>query len=99
MNRFLCLLTVLMTLAACSPRERDAAPAGILPYIWPDYVGVTVPATIAPLDFTLDGADALDVRLTAPDGTSLRSGGKPPPASPGRVGRSCCMPVSAIPSP
>lgn len=76
MNRFLCLLTVLMTLAACSPRERDAAPAGILPDIWPDYVGVTVPATIAPLDFTLDGADALDVRLTAPDGTSLRSGGK-----------------------
>ena len=76
MNRYLCLVTVLLTLAACSPRERNATSAGVLPGIWPDYVGVTVPATVAPLDFTLPGADALDVRLTAPDGTSLRSSGK-----------------------
>ncbi|MBR5100902.1 MAG: PD40 domain-containing protein [Bacteroidales bacterium] len=76
MNRFLYLATVLLTLAACSPRERDASPAGTLPAIWPDYVGVTVPASIAPLDFTLPGADALDVLLTAPDGTKLHSSGK-----------------------
>ena len=76
MNRFLYLATVLLTLTACSPRERDASPAGTLPTIWPDYVGVTVPASIAPLDFTLPGADALDVLLTAPDGTTLRSSGK-----------------------
>ena len=76
MNRFLYLATVLLTLAACSPRERDASPAGTLPAIWPDYVGVTVPASIAPLDFTLPGADALDVLLTAPDCTTLRSSGK-----------------------
>ncbi|MBR5019302.1 MAG: PD40 domain-containing protein [Bacteroidales bacterium] len=76
MNRFLYLATVLLTLAACSPRERDASPAGTLPAIWPDYVGVTVPASIAPLDFTLPGAVALDVLLTAPDGTMLRSSGK-----------------------
>ena len=76
MNRYLCFVTALLALAACSPRERNATPAGTLPGIWPDYVGVTVPATIAPLDFTLPGADALDVRLTAPDGTSLRSSGQ-----------------------
>lgn len=76
MNRFLCLVAVLLTLAACSPREQNATLVGTQPDIWPDYVGVTVPATIAPLDFTLPGAAALDVRLTAPDGTELRSGGK-----------------------
>ena len=76
MKRSLCFVTVLLTLAACSPRERNATPAGTIPDIWPDYVGVTVPATIAPLDFTLPGADALDVQVTSPDGTSLRSSGR-----------------------
>ena len=76
MKRFLCLVTVLLTLASCGPRERNAASVPGLPEIWPDYLGVTVPATIAPLDFTLPGAEALDVRVTAPDGTSLRSSGK-----------------------
>ena len=75
MKRYACLFLAVL-LAACTPKERNAVPAGTLPDIWPDYVGVTVPATIAPLDFTLSGADALDVRLTAPDGTELRSGGK-----------------------
>lgn len=76
MKRFLCFVTILLTLAACGPRERNATQVQGVPDIWPDYVGVTVPATIAPLDFTLHGADALDVRVTAPDGYSLRSRGK-----------------------
>jgi hypothetical protein len=76
MKRIFCLVTVLLTLAACGPRVRNASDAGVLPDIWPDYVGVTVPATIAPLDFTLPGADALDVLLTAADGTTLRSSGR-----------------------
>ena len=75
MNRFLCFVTILLTLASCGPRERNANQVQGLPDIWPDYVGVTVPATIAPLDFTLPGADALDVRVSSPDGTSLRSSG------------------------
>ena len=76
MKRILLLSLAALMLAACSPKAHDAAPAGRLPEIWPDYAGVTVPATIAPLDFSLKGAAALDVCLTAPDGTTLRSGGK-----------------------
>ena len=75
MNRFLCFVTILLTLGSCGPRERNATQVQGTPDIWPDYVGVTVPATIAPLDFTLPGAAALDVRVSAPDGTSLRSRG------------------------
>ncbi|MBO4263924.1 MAG: hypothetical protein J5871_04520, partial [Bacteroidales bacterium] len=70
------LVLALLLLSACTPKERGAVPAGLLPDIYPDYVGVTVPATIAPLDFTLNGAQALVVRVTAPDGTVLRSAGK-----------------------
>ena len=73
--RPLAILALLM-LVSCSPRARHAVPAGTVPDIFPDYVGVTVPATVAPLDFTLDGARALDVRVVAPDGTQLCSRGR-----------------------
>ena len=55
MKRFLCFVTFLLILASCGPRERNATGVQGAPEIWPDYVGVTVPATIAPLDFTLPG--------------------------------------------
>lgn len=76
MRQSLRLVLAALALAACSPKARDAAPAGVLPDIYPDYVGVTVPAGIAPLDFSLAGAGALDVRISAPDGTELRVRGK-----------------------
>ena len=77
MNRLLCLtLATAVTLAACSPKSRDAVSAGCLPEIYPDYIGVTIPTGIAPLDFTLEGAEALDVRMVSPDGFQLRSVGK-----------------------
>ena len=69
------ILMMVIALAACRPKAHDAAPAGCRPDIYPDYVGVTVPAGIAPLDFTVKGAEAVDVRVAAPDGKSLRSGG------------------------
>lgn len=73
--RPLAILALLM-LVSCSPRARHAVPAGTVPDIFPDYVGVTVPTTVAPLDFTLDGARALDVRVVGPDGTQLCSRGR-----------------------
>lgn len=76
MNRYLSLLTAILILAACQPKARNAVPAGSRPDIYPDYAGVTVPAGIAPLDFTVKGAEALDVQLTAPDGKALRSRGR-----------------------
>ena len=48
MKRFLCFVTFLLILASCGPRERNATGVQGAPEIWPDYVGVTVPAIIAP---------------------------------------------------
>ena len=77
MNRTISLIiTALLLLDACSPGVRDTSPTAGRPEIYPDYTGVTVPAGIAPLDFTVKGADALDVVVTAPDGRILRSRGK-----------------------
>ena len=76
MRRISLFLVAALLLAACSPKARNAQDAADCPDIYPDYVGVTVPATIAPLDFTLRGAQALDVQVTAADGTTLRSRGR-----------------------
>ena len=82
MNRFLdklemtIVLVALLVLEACQPKAHDAVSAGCRPEIYPDYAGVTVPAGIAPLDFTVKGAEAVDVRLAAPDGKAMRSGGR-----------------------
>ncbi len=70
------LITATLVLAACSPKARNAAQVAARPDIYPDYVGVTIPTGIAPLDFTVKGTDAIDVVLKAPDGKTLRSGGK-----------------------
>ena len=75
-RRNLYIALAALALAACAPRERNAVPDSRLPDIYPDYVGVTVPVGIAPLDFSLRGAEAVSVQLTAPDGTVLRSAGK-----------------------
>ena len=76
MRKYLFAAPVLLALAACSPKVHDASRAEGQPDIYPDYAGVTIPAGIAPLDFTLKGADALDVTLTGADGTTLRTRGK-----------------------
>ena len=68
----LVLAALALALAACTSGMRNAAPAGCRPSIYPDYTGVTIPTGIAPLDFALPGADRLEVRITAPDGTILQ---------------------------
>ena len=76
MKRTAPVLLLLLALFACTPKAHDAVSVETLPDIYPDYAGVTIPVGIAPLDFQLNGADAVEVLVTAPDGTTLRSGGK-----------------------
>ena len=53
--RYLCLLCLVVLLTSCSKREaKDRADA--LPKIYPDYIGVTVPTNICPLNFSVPGA-------------------------------------------
>ena len=53
----------------------DAVQADELPQIYPDYVGVTVPLDIAPLDFAMlsDSVSAIDVEVTGGKGGSLHA--------------------------
>ncbi len=76
MKRMLPILTAVLILAACSPKAKDPLQCSELPDIYPDYISVTIPVGIAPLDFVLNGAQGLDVKVEAPDGTILESRGK-----------------------
>ena len=46
-------LTAVLLLAGCASKPKDALKVNSLPAIYPDYVGVTIPAGIAPLDFNM----------------------------------------------
>ncbi|MBQ7419544.1 MAG: PD40 domain-containing protein [Prevotella sp.] len=58
-----CLTAMMLLTMACQPQPHDVSPSETLPDIFPDYVGVTVPVDIAPLNFSMsdDHADWLCV--------------------------------------
>jgi hypothetical protein len=67
----------LCLLAACSSAPEDAVKVDVLPEIYPDYIGVTIPADIAPLDFNLadEAVDCMDVVARGSKGGELHASG------------------------
>lgn len=62
------LLYSILTLVSCTPSPKDVSETDVLPDIYPDYIGVTVPVNIAPLNFLLrDSCDAIYVTASAGD--------------------------------
>ena len=59
------ILIVGMGLASCTQRVENPIPVDELPTIYPDYIGVTIPAEIAPLNFNVP----LGRRTLATNGT------------------------------
>lgn len=65
-RRFMLIILFLCFLAGCTPSPKDVKEVDALPPIYPDYVGVTVPRNIAPLNFLLrDSCEALYVTASA----------------------------------
>ena len=64
-------------LAACTETVSDARQEAAQPQIYPDYVGVTIPVNIAPLNFSMADETALlvDAVITDSHGNSLHSQG------------------------
>ena len=55
-SRYLYYLVLLVVLVACSKREAKEK-VDAMPEIYPDYIGVTVPANICPMNFSVPGAE------------------------------------------
>ena len=64
-------------LASCTVTPENAKQEVSLPHIYPDYVGVTIPVNIAPLNFNMadEGALFVDAVITDRHGNSLRGQG------------------------
>ena len=67
----------LCLLAACASAPEDAVKVDVLPEIYPDYIGVTIPADIAPLDFNLadEAVDCMDVVVRGSKGGEIHASG------------------------
>ena len=73
--RFIILTIALALLISCSVPSADKT-IDSYPPIWPDYVGVTVPSTIAPLNFSFMegcGGDGIAVSVCDESGSELIS--------------------------
>ena len=67
-----------LALMGCVSSSKGLGRAGKLPEIYPDYIGVTIPANIAPLNFNLvdDDIDRMEVVAFGSKGGEIRSKGK-----------------------
>ena len=73
MRKWILVAAVVLT-AACS---RNTTYSDSLPDIYPDYIGVTVPAGIAPMNFNLpEEYDRVFVRVTGSEGGELKTQGR-----------------------
>ena len=73
-----CLFTLMLFFAACSETVSDAKQEAVQPSIYPDYLGVTIPVNIAPLNFCMDDEAALCIDAVIADrhGNTLHSQGE-----------------------
>ena len=55
-------LALLMLLTACTPTPHDVVQSALEAEIYPDYKDVTIPVNIAPLNFVVRGAEAVEVK-------------------------------------
>ena len=74
MKRWLPILTAVLLACACT---ESTSYEDSLPEIYPDYIGVTIPVGIAPLNFNLPGEyDRVFVRVTGSQGGELKVRGR-----------------------
>ena len=73
------LLTLLvLVIMGCHSKPVDVKEVAELPVIWPDYVGVTIPTDIAPLNFSMadDEVESVDVEVKGSKTGSIHSNGR-----------------------
>lgn len=77
MRRFLLIIAV-MAVASCNVKVSHPLIVGEVPAIFPDYVGVTIPVTIAPLNFCMEdeSAERMDVVIKGSAGGEMHVRGR-----------------------
>ena len=73
----LILLSLVVMLLGCHSHPTDVKQVNQTPAIWPDYTEVTIPANIAPLNFSMadDAFETIDVTVKGSKTGSLHTNG------------------------
>ena len=64
-------LSLLLLIVSCNNKPENVIKIDDYPPIYPDYVGVTIPAKIAPMNFNIKNAEAVDVDVKGSKSGSL----------------------------
>lgn len=77
MKKILLIGSLAMLLCGCAAKVQNPEMVNHLPEIYPDYQGVTIPAGIAPMNFSLvaDGHECVDVVVSGSLGGEIHSSG------------------------
>ncbi|MBQ1701796.1 MAG: hypothetical protein II023_08000, partial [Prevotella sp.] len=72
------LVMIVCTFMACTSRPKNVKMVDAYPNIYPDYVEVTIPSDIAPLNFSMenDSVTIIDVEVKGSKGGSLHANGE-----------------------
>ena len=75
MKKIIYIFLSLLLFAGCNETVSDAKQETVLPQIYPDYIGVTIPVNIAPLNFCMadETAERIDAVVTDSHGHRLHS--------------------------
>ena len=66
MRKIVSIFVLIATIVSCTEHPSNAVKSDSLPAIFPDYIGVTVPTEIAPLNFNIVSTDDIElVEVTA----------------------------------
>ena len=66
MRKIFSIIVLIATIVSCTEHPSNAVKSDSLPAIFPDYIGVTVPTEIAPLNFNIVSTDDIElVEVTA----------------------------------
>ena len=78
LSKITCLSVILFLFCSCVQEPKDISRAGTLPEIYPDYIDVTIPADIAPLNFNMADRDfdRMDVVAFGSKGGEIHTNGK-----------------------
>lgn len=70
-----CWLAIFFLMVSCAPSVKEAVKVAELPEIYPDYIGVTIPAEIAPMNFCMadESFENIFVEVKGTKGGSLQS--------------------------
>lgn len=76
MRRLFTCLCLALLFTSCGSRPENPMRVDALPNIYPDYIGVTIPADIAPLNFNVDDAEIVDVVVKGSVEGEIRANGE-----------------------